>query len=76
MSRLLLDTYRFLFARNFFYKFNKFLYKCSLSGLGVLNYQNDKISGEDFFLNFISDKNKNLWFLMLVLILVHILKTY
>lgn len=58
MSRLLLDTYRFLFARNFFYKFNKFLYKCSLSGLGVLNYQNDKISGEDFFLNFISDKNK------------------
>lgn len=50
MLQVILNIYRFLFARALLYKFNKLLYRCSLSGLGVLNYENDKISGELFFL--------------------------
>lgn len=45
-------VYRLLFARRFFAKFNKFLYNCALRGLGVLNYQDMKVSGEIRFLNY------------------------
>lgn len=50
MFNLILRSYRFIFARKIFYSFNKFLYKCSLSGLGVLNYSDNKVSGEENFL--------------------------
>jgi len=46
----IIKVYRFLFARKIFYKLNKFLFRCSLSGLGILNYESDKVSGEDSFL--------------------------
>ena len=51
MLKLVYDLYRLLFARRFFYKFNKLLYNLSLRGLGVLNFESDKlsISGEDHF---------------------------
>ncbi len=42
--------YRSLFARKIFYKMNKLLYQCSLRGMGILNYENDKVSGEDQFI--------------------------
>lgn len=33
-----------------FYSFNKFLFRMSLRGLGILNYKNDYVSGENYFL--------------------------
>jgi len=47
---LIFKIYRMIFARKFFIKFNKILYHLSLNGLGILNFQNSKISGEDIFL--------------------------
>jgi FkbM family methyltransferase len=44
------EIYRFFFARKYFIKFNKFLYYSSLRGLGILNYENTKVSGEYYFL--------------------------
>jgi FkbM family methyltransferase len=50
MTRRLLDIYAFLFARNFFYRVNRFIFHAALRGLGVLNYENDIVSGERHFL--------------------------
>lgn len=50
--------YKKIFIRKNFYFLNKFLYKLSLNGIGVLNYQNNKISGEEHFLNKFLLKNK------------------
>lgn len=46
----IIKVYRYLFARKIFYKLNKLLFRCSLSGLGVLNYESGKVSGEELFL--------------------------
>lgn len=46
----LLKIYRAIFARKSLYWLNMFLYRCSLSGLGILNYESDKLSGERNFL--------------------------
>ena len=43
--------YVILFAKNFYVRFNKFLYHLSLRGMGVLNYKDDIISGEENFIN-------------------------
>lgn len=50
MSVPLLKVYRFLFARRRFYRFNRLVYRLGLSGLGVLNYESDRVSGEAAFL--------------------------
>lgn len=50
MLNIVLSVYRALFGRKLFYKFNMLLYRCSLSGLGVLNYEDDEVSGESEFL--------------------------
>ena len=50
MLTAFLSIYRWLFARVFFIKLNKFLYLCSLHGLGILNFGSDRISGERRFL--------------------------
>lgn len=47
---MLLKIYRALFARRIFFRLNKFLYRLSLSGMGVLNYENAQASGERHFL--------------------------
>jgi len=47
---MILKIYRIIFARKFFIKFNKILYHLSLNEIGILNFQNSKISGEDIFL--------------------------
>lgn len=48
---MLLKVYRTLFARPAFLKLNRLLYRASLSGLGVLNYENGRVSGEICFLS-------------------------
>lgn len=45
-----LKLYSKLFARKGLYKFHKLLYLMSLKGLGILNYQGFRISGEEFFI--------------------------
>lgn len=58
MLKLVCDLYRLLFAKRFFYKFNKLLYNLSLRGLGVLNFDSDRlsISGEDYFVKHYASK--------------------
>jgi len=46
-----LDLYATLFAKKRFEKFNKLLYLLSLRGLGILNHETSRISGEFSFLN-------------------------
>ena len=53
----LAQVYRVLFARKRFWRLNKFLFLLSLRGLGVLNYENDRVSGEDWFLNHLAKKD-------------------
>jgi len=50
MWKLVYDLYRLLFARTAFYKFHKFLYQLSLRGMGILNPESEKISGEGYFI--------------------------
>lgn len=47
----IIDLYRFLFARPCFFSLNKSLFNLSLRGLGVMNYENELVSGESWFLN-------------------------
>ncbi|WP_090043507.1 FkbM family methyltransferase [Limnohabitans sp. 2KL-27] len=47
----IINIYVFLFARVFFVKFNKLLYRLSLSGLGILNYKTSAVSGEKNFID-------------------------
>lgn len=51
MLERIYNLYSFIFSREVFCKFNKLLYQLSLRGLGILSYQNFKISGESFILN-------------------------
>jgi FkbM family methyltransferase len=43
-------VYAILFARPFWYRVNKTIHYLSLRGLGILNVQNDRLSGKRFFL--------------------------
>lgn len=54
LVEFLLDSYALLFARKSLFKLNLLLFQFSLRGMGVLNYKNDKLSGEDFFIKKIS----------------------
>lgn len=45
--------YVFLFARRVFYPFNLFLYKLSMCGLGLRNYENEVVSGEKAFIKYL-----------------------
>jgi FkbM family methyltransferase len=56
MTNAIVKLYRILFARAVFYRLNKLIYRCSLGGLGILNYESDKVSGE---LNFLKTFLKN-----------------
>lgn len=48
--KLVIALYRFLFARPIFHRFNDMLFRLSLRGLGILNYENMKITGEEFLI--------------------------
>lgn len=55
----ILKLYRFLFARPAFERFNLLLNRLSLSGLGILNYENSCLSGEKLFLkDYLSNLSK------------------
>ncbi|MGF6093784.1 FkbM family methyltransferase [Pseudomonas sp. 18175] len=57
MTDVLVAIYRWAFGRLFFRRLNNLLHRCSLAGLGILNYKNPKISGEYSFLRkYISPK--------------------
>lgn len=43
--------FRSIFARPSLYLFNKLLFDLSLRGMGILNSENDRVSGESYFLN-------------------------
>jgi len=58
MYKTLKKLYVFLFARKSFYIFNRLLYKLSLSGLGILNHENDYVSGEKNFIEQLIQQNK------------------
>ena len=58
MLQKIINAYVWVFAKPIFGKFNKLLFRLSLAGLGVLNYKNSKVSGEQSFLkNYLSGKN-------------------
>lgn len=50
MKKLVLLIYRILFTNKLFFRLNYTLYLFSLRGMGILNYENKKVSGEDFFI--------------------------
>jgi FkbM family methyltransferase len=50
MKHWLLAAYRWSFARPAFFRLNQMLYSLSLRGLGVLNFEDDRLSGEEAFL--------------------------
>ena len=48
--------YRYIFARSMFYKFNKLLFNLSIKGLGILNFENNRVSGEEHLIKKILPK--------------------
>lgn len=54
LSLFFLAIHRFVFLRKSLYSFNKALYKLSLRGLGIMNYESPQISGEEFFIKKLS----------------------
>lgn len=48
--KIISQLYRKLFARKCFFKLNVFLYRLALRGLGIYNYENMKVSGEEHFI--------------------------
>jgi len=51
------QIYVFIFARKFFFGFNSMLHGLSLNGLGILNYENDNVSGEKKFIEYLTENN-------------------
>ena len=56
MKQLILNFYRFIFARAVFYKFNQHLFTLVLRGIGVLNSEGPSVTGEKYFLEKIISK--------------------
>ena len=46
MLDIIYKLYAYVFARKMFYRMNRFIYSLSLRGMGILNYQNDLLTGE------------------------------
>ena len=56
--KFIIYIYTLLFARNIFFKINRFLFKLSTHGLGIGNYANHRISGEQKFIATLLKSNK------------------
>lgn len=54
MKNLFLKIYRFIFVRKIFFNINLHIYKLALRGIGVLNSDSTKASGEEYLLKYIS----------------------
>jgi FkbM family methyltransferase len=50
MIKMLSKIYRWIFARHWLRKINMTLFQFSLRGLGILNFENDLVSGEQHFI--------------------------
>jgi FkbM family methyltransferase len=59
LFKLLAGLYRSLFARPGCYRINKLLFDLSARGLGLQNYENDQVSGEQFVLSRILSRYPN-----------------
>jgi FkbM family methyltransferase len=59
VAEYIIKAYRYVFAREIFYKVNRFLHLLSLRGLGVQNYESRYQSGEVNFLRRVLTKMKN-----------------
>ncbi len=49
--KILIQTYRWIFCRRFFYSLNLQIFDLCLRGIGILNYEGYQVSGEAWFLN-------------------------
>ena len=52
ISSALKNIYVFIFARKALYRFNLLLYKLSMRGIGIMNHENDRVSGESAFIEY------------------------
>jgi FkbM family methyltransferase len=59
IKKVVKKVHHYLLCRKEFFKLNRFIYKIALHGIGVLNFENVKVSGEKYFLNKISKSIKN-----------------
>lgn len=59
MRKIIYNIYRKVFARGKFYNLNKALYNLVVKGIGINNYESDKLSGEKNLLDTILIKYKN-----------------
>ena len=50
MKSLLFGLHRFIFVRKRLYRLNRVLYQLALRGIGILNFEDSKVSGERTFL--------------------------
>ncbi|MCM2357624.1 MAG: FkbM family methyltransferase [Geobacteraceae bacterium] len=60
LFKFILLIHRKLFIGKRFYKFNKLLFDLSLRGLGILNFENSRVSGEDYLFQTVLAEGKNL----------------
>lgn len=58
LTRSFLTSYVSVFSRKSLYGFHVLLYKLSLRGMGLLNYENTKVSGEKAFLRYLTRHGK------------------
>jgi FkbM family methyltransferase len=56
MKKFFINIYRFIFCRAVFIPFNLHIYKLALRGIGVLNSEGSKVTGEKYFLEKIIPK--------------------
>jgi len=49
-SNILMTLYRAVFLRKRFFRFNRLLFQLALRGMGVLNFESDRLSGERWLL--------------------------
>jgi len=54
---IILNLYRFIFCRPFFYVFNYHVFKLSLRGIGIFNSEGNDVTGERFFLHWLQKNN-------------------
>jgi FkbM family methyltransferase len=57
LSNTVKKVYVFLFARKALYRINLLLYKLSMTGIGIHNYENDYVSGEKAFIKYMKARN-------------------
>jgi len=57
LSNTVKKVYVFLFARKALYRLNLLIYKLSMTGIGIHNYENDHVSGEKAFIKYMKARH-------------------